>query len=101
MATLSSRNYNPIMRTRLISVGNSKGIRLPKAMLEAAGLEDWVTLRVEKRGLLISPSPKRRKPRQGWAEAIETEIGRAGVSNILGADLESLPNDWDVEDWKC
>jgi len=55
--------------TELIQIGNSKGVRIPKALIEQAGLEDTeLELRVTKQGLLIKPV---KQPRQGWKEAIE------------------------------
>lgn len=88
------------MTAKLIAIGNSKGIRLPKAIIEAAGLEDSVTLRVAEGGVVISPARKRRKPRQGWAEAIRAEVAKAGMPEIIDVDFESLPNEGDAEGWK-
>ena len=34
------------MKTRLVRIGNSRGVRIPKPLLEQAGLEDEVQLRV-------------------------------------------------------
>ena len=53
----------------LIQIGNSKGVRIPKALIEEAGLDDTkLEFKVTKQGLLIKPI---RQPRQGWQEAIE------------------------------
>ena len=56
------------MKTRLIQVGNSRGIRLPKAVLAEAQLEDEVELKAEP-GCIVIRSVKR--PRAGWAEAAQ------------------------------
>ena len=52
------------MRTRLIGIGNSRGIRLPKPLIEQVGLGDEVDLRVEDGNIVISAV---RAPRAGWA----------------------------------
>ncbi len=40
----------------LIKIGNSKGIRIPRHLIEKCGLSDTVELRVEEGKLVISPS---------------------------------------------
>lgn len=54
------------MKTRLVRIGNSRGIRLTKPLLEQAGLEDEVEIRVEPGAIVITPVEA---PRAGWAEA--------------------------------
>jgi antitoxin MazE len=54
------------MRTTLIKVGNSQGIRLPKAIIEQAGLGKDLDLIVKDGAVIIRPV---RRIREGWAEA--------------------------------
>jgi antitoxin MazE len=56
------------MKARLVRIGNSRGIRLPKAIIEQVGLDDEVELRVEEQRLVILPVAR---PRAGWGEAIQ------------------------------
>src|SRR5262249_33562385 len=56
------------MTIDLIRIGNSKGIRIPKPVIEQCGFKDKVQLQVEKDRLVISPA---RRPRQGWADAFQ------------------------------
>ena len=76
--------------TELIQIGNSKGVRIPKALIEQAGLENTeLELKVTKQGLLIKPI---KQPRQGWKEAIENaqQNGKIDVDNEwLDAPLDS------------
>jgi len=53
-------------KTRIVRIGNSRGIRVPKAVLEQAQLPDEVELYVEP-GRLVVVGAKR--PRSGWAAA--------------------------------
>ena len=48
------------MRTNIIAIGNSKGIRIPKALLEESGLSDEVELRAKKGEIKIIAKKKKR-----------------------------------------
>jgi antitoxin MazE len=54
------------MRSKIVRIGNSQGVRLPKLMIEEAGLGEDVELRVEA-GQIVIAAP--RVARAGWAEA--------------------------------
>jgi antitoxin MazE len=54
------------MKSRLVQIGNSRGIRLPKAVIEQVGLDDEIELLVEDRRLVITSAGR---PRTGWADA--------------------------------
>lgn len=54
------------MDATIVRVGNSRGIRIPKPLIEEAGLGERVVLRVVEGGLLIEP---REEVRPGWADA--------------------------------
>jgi antitoxin MazE len=64
-------NYNVItggkMLVSVIRIGNSKGIRFPKVVLERLGIKDKVDMEVTDKGILLSPVSE--IPREGWAEA--------------------------------
>lgn len=81
----------------LIQIGNSKGVRIPKALIEQAGLEgSELELKVVRGGLLIRPV---KQPREGWAEAVEAATARGEVTYDhdwleadLNGDLEAFPD---------
>ena len=54
------------MRAQIVRIGNSRGVRVPKALLESCGFDRDVDLSVENRALVIR---RHRAPREGWAEA--------------------------------
>jgi antitoxin MazE len=54
------------MKTRLIRIGNSRGVRLPKAIIAQAGLTEEVELDVRDGAVVIAPVAG---PREGWADA--------------------------------
>lgn len=88
------------MRSKLVQIGNSMGVRLPKAVLQAVGLRDAVDLRVEEGRLVITPVRRRRRPREGWEEAIRADIEKNGVPQAEEEWL-NMPNEWDDEGWEC
>lgn len=54
------------MKAKLVRIGNSRGIRLPKPMIEQAGLEENVELEVQEGVILIRSVTA---TRAGWAKA--------------------------------
>jgi antitoxin MazE len=82
------------MKTRIVRIGNSKGVRIPKPLLEAAGLLSEVDLTTRRGVLLIRPA---RSPRAGWAEAFQTMAERG--DDILLDDAPAL-SDWDSKEWE-
>ena len=51
-------------KTRIVRIGNSQGVHIPKPLLEQAGLNGDVEIRVEGCRLVIQPA---RRTRAGWA----------------------------------
>ncbi len=54
------------MRTRLVRIGNSRGVRLPKSLIAQAGLSDEVELQVKDGAIILERATN---VRSGWEEA--------------------------------
>ena len=80
------------MKTRLIQIGNSRGIRIPKPLIEEAGLEDEVVLSVVGTGLMIEGASCLRA---GWSEAAR-ELRERGEDSLLD---EPTTTDFDESEW--
>lgn len=80
------------MRTKLVRIGNSRGVRIPKPLLEQAGLEGEVELRVVESGIIIRGIDS---PRAGWAEAA-AELHERGEDEPLD---EFIAGDFDETEW--
>jgi len=67
------------MRARIVRVGNSRGVRLPKPLLDEAGLPEEVEIRAEPGRIVIEAAVR---PRAGWAQAARrmAEEGDEGES---------------------
>ncbi len=83
------------MRTKLVRIGNSRGIRIPKLLLEESGLDGEVEIVVEGNALLVSPA---RAPRAGWGESFDA-MARRGDDALLDADAASVSG-FDEEEWE-
>jgi antitoxin MazE len=63
------------MKARLIRIGNSRGVRLPKAVIAQAALADEVEVEVDNQRVIISAS---RSPRAGWSDAARRLAAESG-----------------------
>jgi antitoxin MazE len=81
--------------TMLIKIGNSQGVRIPKAIIKQAHLENSpLEFEVTAQGLLLKPAQK--KPREGWAEAFK-QMADSGDDALLiddGLDLDFEGWEW-------
>lgn len=79
------------MRADIVRIGNSKGIRIPAAILRECRMEYGVDLQVEEGKVILTPL---KEPRLGWEEAFQ-DMHAAGKDEQLLADL---PEE-DMEGW--
>jgi antitoxin MazE len=80
------------MRAKLIRIGNSRGIRIPKPVLEQVGLRETVEIRAEKGRLIILPD---QPSRRGWAERFAAAAKAGGTSD----QLDPISNEFDRSEW--
>jgi antitoxin MazE len=83
------------MKTRIVPIGNSQGIRIPKPLLEQTGLSGEVEISAEDDALVIRPV---KKPRAGWATAFQ-QMAQRGDDALLDDVAPSL-SDWDEGEWE-
>jgi len=81
------------MKTRIVPIGNSQGVRIPKPLLEQTGLTGEVEIRAANGSLVIRPA---KKPRAGWSTAFQ-EMARLGDDALLD-EAPSLSR-WDEDEW--
>ncbi len=83
------------MKAQIVRIGNSKGIRIPKPLLDQTGLAGEVEITAKDGQLVIRPV---RKAREGWATAFE-EMAKRGDDALLDPEVPSLSS-WDDEGWE-
>lgn len=81
------------MKARIVRIGNSQGIRIPKPLLEQSGLGEEVELEVRPDEIVIRAASR---ARAGWDEAFQA-MAHSGDDQLL--DAEAPPSEWDDREW--
>jgi antitoxin MazE len=87
-------NYNVVMRASIIQIGNSRGLRIPRTILEQAGLRKDVEIEAH-RSYIVVRAPK--NPREGWEDAFR-RMAQAADDVLLDADALA-PTKFDETEW--
>jgi antitoxin MazE len=80
------------MEIAIVSIGNSKGIRLTKSILKQYNITDSVELILEKGFIVLKPT---NLPRKGWAESFE-KMHKNGDDSLL---IQDIFEDEDFDKW--
>ncbi len=83
------------MKAAIVKIGNSRGIRLPKPVIEQCGFSDEVVMEVHHQELIIRSSSR---PREGWSAAF-ARMGDRGDDQLLDCVAEP-GSTWDEEEWE-
>lgn len=81
------------MRASIVRIGNSRGLRIPKVLLDECGIGDAVDLVVEGGRLVVTAA---RSAREGWAEEARAMAER-GEDRLLDPEV---PTAFDDEEWE-
>ncbi|HWW76914.1 MAG TPA: AbrB/MazE/SpoVT family DNA-binding domain-containing protein [Pyrinomonadaceae bacterium] len=83
------------MRTRIVKIGNSQGVRIPKLLLERSNLAEEVELEAEEDRIVIRSA---RQPRHDWDRAFRVMAER-GDDSLLD-DVSPAQTRWDEDEWQ-
>lgn len=81
------------MEIPVINIGNSKGIRLSKALLEQYNISDTIELILEKGRIILKPKSV---PRKGWEKSFK-QMHANGDDTLL---INDIFEDETFEEWK-
>jgi len=84
-----------VFKTRIVKIGNSQGIRIPKILLEQTNLTDEVELELQPNQIVIRPA---HQARRDWDEAFKT-MAQLGDDRLLDGDMVA-PTAWEEEEWE-
>ena len=82
------------MKARIVRIGNSRGVRIPKPLLEESGIGDEVELSAEPGRIVIRSA---NEPRAGW-DAVFEKMAAYGDDSLLDDDT-AIENAFDEEEW--
>lgn len=91
-------------KTKIVRIGNSQGVRIPRNILEQAGFisdepgsvyGQEVELEVGQEGILIRHA---RHSRAGWAEQLQ-QMAECGDDTLLDVEGASHSSSWDERGW--
>ncbi len=83
-----------VVKTRIVKIGNSQGVRIPKLLLEQVDLGEDVELALQDNQIVIrSALPAR----HGWEEAFR-EMAKVGDDRLLTSG--ALLTTWDEKEWE-
>ena len=82
------------MKARIIKIGNSRGVRIPKLFIEQTGLNEEVEIEAQDNQIIIRSAAF---PRQGWEKAFQT-MAENGDDQQLDTGL--TPTEWEQKDWQ-
>ena len=83
------------MRARIVKIGNSQGIRIPKPLLEQLKINEDVEIEVENDQIIIRPLSN---PRVGWDDAFR-EMAKYGDDGLIDGD-QTIIHTWDETEWQ-
>ena len=87
-----AERYLDDMKSKIISIGNSKGVIIPSSFMKDLGLTDAVEMEVVENTLVIRPVAK---VREGWEE----RIAQAAKDDSIKNRLPDFFKDEKLEDW--
>ena len=83
-----------VVKTRIVRIGNSQGVRIPKILLDQTNLGEEVELEVEQGRIVIRAS---RPLREGWDKQFKL-MADTGDDSLLDEDLTATI--WDEDEWE-
>jgi len=81
------------VRTQIVKIGNSRGVRLPKLLIDQMGFNDEVDIFIQRGQLVLRPVAL---PRRGWDEQFQA-MAKTGDDRLID---EPIHTKWDRSEWK-
>ena len=83
------------MKSKIVRIGNSRGVRIPKPLIQEAGLGEEVEIQVEGNRLIIAPVGR---ARADWAASFR-KMAQMGHDALLDGDVLP-PTEWEEDEWE-
>ena len=79
--------------TQIVKIGNSRGVRIPKMLIEQMGFTKDVEIIIQRGQLILRPVTR---PRRGWDEQF-IAMAKHGDDKLID---EPVSTQWDRSEWK-
>jgi antitoxin MazE len=83
------------MKTKLVRIGNSQGIRIPKPVIEEIGLSEEIEMILKDNQIILRSAEQTRK---GWDSAFE-RMAEEQDDQLLDKKEVEAPSKWDETEW--
>jgi antitoxin MazE len=81
------------MKATIIPIGNSKGLRIPKAILEQCNISEEVSLEVKGDSIIIKPNKK--KPRKDWDKYFKMMKEKEEDKLLINEKIDLETENWE------
>jgi antitoxin MazE len=81
------------VRAQIVKIGNSRGVRLPKLLIDQMGFENEVDIFIQRGQLVLRPVAR---PRQGWNEQFHA-MAKNGDDHLID---KAVSTQWDGGEWE-
>ena len=85
------------MKVKVVKIGNSKGIRIPKVLLRQTGIDEEVNLEVKENQIILEPI--KHPTRFGWNSAF-AKMGEIGDDKLPDKASLASQSFFDESDWE-
>lgn len=83
------------MKTKIIRIGNSQGVRIPKPLIEESGITEEIEMILRDNEIVLRSAETTRKD---WEASFE-KMAEAGDDALLDQEEIEKPSDWDEAEW--
>lgn len=83
------------MKTKLIRIGNSQGVRIPKPLIEESGLSEEIEMILKDNEIVLRSAEQTRK---NWDRSFE-EMAEQNDDQLLDQEEIQRPGEWDETEW--
>lgn len=83
------------MKTKIIRIGNSQGVRIPKPLIEESGITEEIEMILRDNEIVLRSAETIRKD---WETSFE-KMAEQGDDALLDQDEIEKPSDWDESEW--
>lgn len=84
------------MKTKIIKIGNSQGVRIPKPIIEESGLEGEIELLLRDKEIILKAVEE---PRVDWDSSFK-KMAKENDDSLLDKNEIEVTNDWDETEWR-